>query len=106
MASTTTLPDTSDTFDWRDGLVVLPEGHVYGKTALTEDEWREVARRRRREEFVLVDSGWPKPSPTRDYETAMRNYDNDVHGRTQRPGMYGPQAGRSLRVIAAMEVPR
>lgn len=44
--------------DWRDGLHVYPAGHVFGKTALTQQEWRQRAHDCDRQglRFVLVAS--------------------------------------------------
>ncbi|MCW2900137.1 MAG: hypothetical protein JWO67_2402 [Streptosporangiaceae bacterium] len=40
------LQHKSDTNDWREGLVVLPADHVYGKTALTAQEWAALEAKR------------------------------------------------------------
>jgi hypothetical protein len=39
--------------DWRDGLVVLPDDHVYGKTALTSQEWAALPQARGAEYFLI-----------------------------------------------------
>jgi hypothetical protein len=53
------VQQTTDTGDWRVGLVVLPAGHVYGKTALTGQEWTALEARRakvgNRDRRVLAD---------------------------------------------------
>jgi hypothetical protein len=51
------LPDIYDgvaSEDWRRGLVVPPAGHVYGATALTEQEWAALPVGRG-VEFVLTE---------------------------------------------------
>lgn len=46
MATTTTVPEGLEARaleDWRVGLVEPEPGHVFGKTALTQQEWRKRA---------------------------------------------------------------
>lgn len=100
----TTLPNPTDAHDWRDaipGLVRLEPGHVYGKTALSQQEWRQLAHRRHGQQFVLLYDG-PHVSRRVDslpkrYEAAQADfaYGLEVVGRS-----YHPHSGRRLSVMA------
>lgn len=101
--ATSIVRDTYDknaaTEDWRTGVVELPPDHVYGATALTQQEWRKLAHRRSGP-FVLVDSGGTREfiSPLRGFADAMCDFRHSID-RTDLD--YRPDTGRRLVVKGA-----
>lgn len=52
--ATSTVPQTYDSIDWHEGLVVLPADHVYGKTVLPRERWQARAEECDGQRFVVV----------------------------------------------------
>jgi hypothetical protein len=99
--ATATVPTASDIYasDWLDGVVTPPEGHVHGKAALTQQEWRRLHRRSGGFVMVVADdrgrlAGSPKPlaKAAGDFRHAIENAG---------AGAYGPHGSYRLSVMAA-----
>lgn len=100
---TITVPATEDskpTGDWREGLVVLPTDHVYGKTALTEQEWAERDRRPHGDYVVFEETARRHVfvSEHGAYRTHEEVFAEVGHMLEMAPGAFLPQGG-PLRLV-------
>jgi len=101
---TTTVPninETKPTEDWREGLVVREPGHVYGKTALTQQEWRQRAHKLAGHRFVTVYDGphqsRPFVRPEGRWDAAMADLASAK--RDGGSSAYGPDGGNRVTVL-------
>lgn len=104
MSLTGTYDSRTSGDDWRDGVVEPAPGHVFGATALTQQEWRQRAHKQLGHRFVVL---YADERMTRRVDSLPKSYENAqadlAYGERARREAYHPHSGRSLTVMAEEE---